>query len=578
MKKTGAQLLVHALEQIGIRFTLGIPGVHTIEIYDELNKSEQITPILVTHECGASFMADGISRTSKNIGTLVIVPAAGTTHAMSGIGEAYLDGIPMLIVTGGTRRDSGRYYQLHQLDQKKLADGITKGYFLVTSHDKLIATIYEAYNLAISGEPGPVLVEIPAEIQLFQEEIDEMPAYKAVGIHTNFKDKEIKAAVDILLGASNPGLFVGWGSVKASAEIKVIAEILAAPVSTTLQGLSSFPGNHPLHTGVGFGPASVPASQNAFKNCDCLLAVGLRFAELSTGSYGAKVPENLIHVDINKDVFDKNYPAKCTLEGDSQEILKALITELRSRNINRTSEIAKKGKTIQEDKQSYFAEWTEKRKDEIVSPGFFFRSLREKTPDDIFVVADDGQHTFLTAELMPCHVSGHFISPTDFNCMGYCVPAAIGTKLANADKMVVAIAGDGAFLMTGMELLTAKANNLGLIVFVFNDGELGQISQFQKIPLNRKTCTVLPEYKIEGIAIATGSEYLFMKNDHDIESVIDKAIQIASQNKPVIVEVNIDYSKNTFLTKGVMKINLSRFSTKEKIRFLGRAVKRHIFG
>lgn len=578
MKKTGAQLLVHALEQIGIRFTFGIPGVHTIEIYDELNKSEYITPILVTHECGASFMADGVSRTSENAGTLVTVPAAGTTHAMSGIGEAYLDGIPMLIISGGTRRDSGRYYQLHQIDQKKLVDGITKGYFLITSHNKLITTIYEAYDLAVSGEPGPVFVEIPTEIQLFQAKIDELPAYKAANRKIHFNDKEIKAAADLLSGASRPGLFSGWGAVKAFPEIKAIAEMLAAPVSTTLQGLSSFPGNHPLHTGVGFGPASVPASQHAFKNCDCLLAIGTRFAELSTGSYGVNVPENLIHIDINKEVFNKNYPAKCTLEGDSKQVLKLLIAELQSRNINRTGNRAGIEKSIREDKQSYFAEWTKDRKDDIVSPGFFFKSLREKTPDDVFVVADDGQHTFLTAELMPCYMPGHFISPTDFNCMGYCVPAAIGVKMANPGNMVVAIAGDGAFLMTGMELLTAKANNLGIIVFVFKDGELGQISQFQKIPLNRKTCTVLPEYKIEGIATATGAEYLLIKNDNAIGNVMDEAIKTASQNKPVIVEVNIDYSRNTFLTKGVVKTNLSRFPTKEKIRFLGRAVKRHIFG
>ena len=578
MNKTGAQLLVHALEQIGIRFAFGIPGIHTIEIYDELNNSERITPILVTHECGASFMADGVSRTSPNIGTLVIVPASGTTHAMSGIGEAYLDGIPMLIISGGTRRDSGRHFQLHQIDQKSIVAGITKGYFLVTSHRTLIATIYEAYTLAISGEPGPVFVEIPVEIQLFQEELDELPAYQAIGLTKSFKDTDIKGAADLLAQASSPGIFAGWGAVKASEELRVIAEMLAAPVATTLQGLSAFPGNHPLHTGVGFGPASVPASQNAFKQCDCLLAVGLRFAELATGSYGVTVPEKLIHVDINKDVFNKNYAATYALEGDSTQVLKALISELQKTKVNGAAKATELTNQIKKDKRACFAEWTGKRKNDLVSPGHFFQSLRAKTPEDVFIVADDGQHAFLTAELMPCYRPGHFIAPTDFNCMGYSVPAAIGVKMANADKMVVAIVGDGAFLMTGMELLTAKANKLGLIVFVFNDGELGRISQFQALPLNRKTCTVLPEYKIEGIAIATGSEYLLMNNDHVIESVIDEAVDIAVQNMPVIVDVNIDYSKDTYLTKSVMKTNFGRFPTRDKIRYLIRAVSRHVLG
>jgi acetolactate synthase I/II/III large subunit len=179
---------------------------------------------------------------------------------------------------------------------------------------------------------------------------------------------------------------------------------------------------------------------------------------------------------------------------------------------------------------------------------------------------------------MPCYVPEHFISPTDFNCMGYCVPASIGVKMANADKLVVAIVGDGAFLMTGTELLTAKAHSLGLIVFVFKDGELGRISQFQKMPLNRKTCTVLPNYRIDGIAIATGSEYLLMANDYAIDSVMDEAVRIAFHNKPVIVEVNIDYSKDTLLTKEVMRTNLRNCSTKEQIRHVVRAVKRHVLG
>src|SRR5680860_246920 len=156
MKKTGAQLAVFALEQIGVKYTFGIPGVHNLELYDELNNSKQIEPVLVTHEGGASFMALGVSCTSDSIGTLMTVPAAGTTNAMSGIGEAFLDGIPMLIISGGTRQDSGRHYQLHQLSQANLVKEITKAYFKIASHNEIIPTIYKAYEIATSGEPGPV--------------------------------------------------------------------------------------------------------------------------------------------------------------------------------------------------------------------------------------------------------------------------------------------------------------------------------------------------------------------------------------------------------------------------------------
>ena len=178
IKKTAAELVVHALEQIGVKNTFGIPGVHNTEIYDSLNSSNQIEPILVTHEGGASFMADGVSRTSDSIGTLIIVPAAGTTHAMSGIGEAYLDGIPMLIISGGTRIDNNRFYQLHQLDQKRLVGSITKAFFKIERHEEVVQTIYEAYDIPTSDEPGPVFVEIPLNLQLFRGKVKELAKYQ----------------------------------------------------------------------------------------------------------------------------------------------------------------------------------------------------------------------------------------------------------------------------------------------------------------------------------------------------------------------------------------------------------------
>jgi acetolactate synthase-1/2/3 large subunit len=579
MKKTGAFLVVHALEQIGIQFTFGIPGVHNTEIYDALNNSKQIEPILVTHEGGAAFMADGVSRTSDSIGTLVIVPAAGTTHAMSGIGEAYLDGIPMLVISGGTRRDSGRHYQLHQIDQEQIVGGLVKKYFLVEKHEDIVPTIYEAYQTATSGEPGPVFVEIPAELQLFQGAVKELPVFeKAPASEKKVDPKLLEQAVDMLLSAKHPGIYAGWGAVDASAQLQEIATLLSAPVATTLQGKSTFPANHSLHTGVGFGASAVPAGQEAFKKCDGMLAVGVRFSELATGSYGVQVPEKLIHIDINPTVFHKNYPAKVAIEGDAQQVLDQLLVTLKQKIKEPSKNHTAIEKEIAKNKKQYEAEWTKKELTEKVSPGFFFRSLREQLPEDVLMVVDDGKHTFLAAELFPVYKPRHFISPTDFNCMGYCVPASIGVKLANPDKEVVAIVGDGAFMMTGMELLTATSHGLGIMVFVFHDGELGQISQFQKIPLNRKTCTVIGQVNLEGVAMATGAAYLPMNSDQEIDETIAQARSLAAEGRPVLVDVKIDYAKKTFLTKGVVKTNLGRFPTSEKMRFIGRALKRHVLG
>jgi len=578
MKKTGAFLAVYALEQIGVKFTFGIPGVHNTELYDELNNSKKITPMLVTHEGGGAFMADGVSRTSDSIGTLAIVPAAGTTNALSGIGEAYLDGVPLLVISGGTRRDSGRQYQLHQVDLEKIVGALVKKYYLIEEHEAIIPTIYEAYERSISGEPGPVFVEIPLEIQLFQAAVNHLPKYKAPAIKKPSESSAIQSVVELLLKSKHPGIYVGWGAVDAAEESTWLAERLVAPVATTFQGLSAFPGDHPFHVGVGFGESASPAAQKAFENCDCLLAVGARFAELATGSYGMAIPENLIHVDINPKVFHKNYPAKIAVEGDAREVLAAIKDAIKKKDWKSDRNFEQLKNQIASDKNNYLATWKEKKNDKKVSPGFFFQSLRQQLPDEAFMVVDDGKHTFLAAELFPVHQPRRFISPTDFNCMGYCVPAAIGVKLSNPDTPVVAIVGDGAFLMTGMELLTAATYGVGVVVFVFHDGELGQISQFQKIPLNRKTCTVLGDFNVEGIALATGVHFIKMKNDFEIEAVIKEAIEISEKGQSVLVDVMIDYSKKTLMTKGVVKTNLARFPVGEKVRFVSRAVKRHVLG
>jgi len=297
MRKTAAWLVRQALEQIGIRYTFGIPGVHNIELYDELAESESILPLLVTHEVGAAFMADAVSRSSDTMGVLVVVPAAGLTHAMSGVGEAFLDGIPMLVISGGVRTDMQQGYQLHDVDQQALMRPLTKATYKIESYDEVVPTVYRAYLKAIEGEPGPVYIELPANLQLLTGEVSEVPAFKAEITRPGLDTELIEKAAALLASAKRPGIFVGWGARHVAEDIRRIAEHIGAPVATTLQGLAAFPADHPLHTGMGFGPASVPAARNAFRDCDAMLAVGTRFAEICTGSFGAVPPAKLVHID-----------------------------------------------------------------------------------------------------------------------------------------------------------------------------------------------------------------------------------------------------------------------------------------
>jgi len=577
MKRTGAWLTVYALEQIGARFTFGIPGVHTTELYDALNNSNRITQVLVTHEGGASFMADAVGRLSDSIGVLTVVPAAGLTHAASGIGEAFLDGVPMLVLSGGPRNDTGHRYQLHQMDTHKFMSGLTKATFRVNSHEDVVPVLFEAYRIATSGEPGPVYVELPVNILLMTGEIGELLPFQPAQPPRVEAATEIERAVDLLRDAKRPCIFAGWGARDATAELIRLAEWLDGPVATTLQGLSVFPANHPLHVGFGFGASAVPAAQNAFSNCDAMIAIGTRFSEIATGSYGAEVPANLIHIDINPDVFNANHPAKVAIAGDAGAVLRQFSQELEAKLPRRSVNSALRDQ-IRSDKAAYRESWYRNDAKDIVNPARFFDALRQAMPDNGILAIDDGNHTFLTAELMPIHSPKSVILPTDFNCMGYAVPAAIGAKLACPDRTVQAIVGDGAFMMTCMEILTAATNNLGIVYYIFNDGELAQIGQAQAIPYGRKPCTQIGKLNIEGVALATGAAYLPMNDNDAIAGVIKQANEIAAGGRPVIVAVRIDYSKKTAFTLGAVKTNFGRFPLNEKLRFLTRAAIRHVTG
>jgi acetolactate synthase-1/2/3 large subunit len=573
MKKTGAWAARYALEQLGIRYTFGIPGVQNTELYDELNQSDTITPMLVSHEGGGAFMADGLSRLGNTVGTLVVVPGAGLTHAASGIGEAFLDGIPMLVLCGGVRTDIPWKFQLHQMD----LHAFMKATYLIEQHHDIIPTLFEAYRTATTGEPGPVFVELPANLLLFTADLGQPPRWVPPPAPAPADQSQIDAAVALLKTAQNPGLFVGWGARDCVAEVTALAEHLQAPVATTLQGFSVFPASHPLHTGFSFGPHAVPAARHAFAHCDVLLAVGTRFAEIATGSFGMPVPHHLIHIDINPQTLNVNYPAQVAIAGDARVVLPQLLDALRTALPARPPHTALQVH-IAADKQAYRQTWYDHSPQGRVNPARFFDALRTATPSDAVTVVDDGNHTYLTAELFPILSAKSAIVPTDFNAMGYSVPAAIGAKLARPNVAVNCIVGDGCFRMTCMEIITATQYQLGLVYYVFCDGELSQIAQAQAVPYNRKPCTQLARVALDGVATAVGAGYFKIDSDADLASTIAQANTLAQTGQPVIVEVAMDYSKRTAFTEGVIKTNFQRFTLSQKARAVSRALVRRITG
>jgi len=584
MKKNGAFLTVFALEQIGVRKTFGVPGLHNAEIYAHLSNSKFLEPVLVTQELSAGFMADAVSRTTDSIGTMVIVPGAGMTHALSAIAQAFIDGIPLMIISGGIQRESGKSFHMNRLNLENILEGIVKKYYCINNQNQIPKTIYEAFDIATSGEPGPVFIEIPIEMQNAEIDSDSMIVYKKKTLDNPFQKIEnqgsgmqlfsaietpvskLEKAVSLLANAKFPGIYLGWGAVDAFEEVKQIAELLVAPVSTTLQGVSSFPFNHPLHTGIGFGEFSSPAGQNAFKHCDCLLAVGLKFSELATSNYRMNVPENLIHIDINPNVFHKNYLAKVAIEGNAKIVLEELFKQLKNKSIQSKNKFQELASAIKNNKEIYRKSWLTKSSDEMVTPGFFFNALSHHLPEDAIMVTDDGNHSMMTLELFPVFKSRHFICPTDFNCMGYGIPAAIAAKSVNRQKTVVAIIGHNALLVTGLELITAQINNLGIIVFIFKENDPDQIPQIQTMASLKQKESASGIINIKGLADAVKIEFFLMKNDVDISGVISKALEFVKNGKSVLVEVNIDYSRKPRLAESFIRPKSSRFRITEKLK------------
>jgi acetolactate synthase-1/2/3 large subunit len=568
MKMTGAEIVVRALEDEGVPFTFGIPGTHNIELYDSLARSEKVRPILVTDEQSASFMADGVARSSGNLAVVNVVPGAGLTHALSGITEAYLDGIAMLVLACGIRRDTGKAFQLHDVDQLAIARPVTKAQFLVKEGPELYAAIRRACRIARAAPAGPVMVEVPAEHYLFRQEADLESAIEEVASPPP-RAADLDRAHNLLAASRRPLLYLGLGA--ADADLVALAECLEAPVATTISGKGVFPENHPLWLWCGFGAAAPPFVRKIAAGCDLTLAIGCRFSEVGTASYGLEPPGKLVHVDIDSSALDRNYHAELPVTADAGRFVAALLANLVPRPHDEQLRQA-----IRDGHAKVWSAWDASADSARVSPPQLLKTLQKVLGPEAIYTTDSGNGTFLAMECLRLDRPGSFLAPVDYSCMGYAIPAALGAALACPGRPVVALAGDGAFLMTGLELLTAAQLQLQVLVFVLRDRELAQIAQFQQTALGRKSCSELPDYNLSAFAEAVGAEYLTLARNADVETTIGKAHILSRAGRPVIVEVAIDYSRKTYFTNGVVRTNLARLPWPDRLRMVARALARRI--
>ncbi len=569
MKLRGGDIVARALEDAGARFAFGIPGTHNIELYDALDRSS-VLPVLVTDEQCASFMADGVSRTSDTIGVANVVPGAGVTHCLSGVAEAFMDGIPLVVLTCGIRTDTGKAFQLHDVDQLAILRPIVKDTLKPTAPAEIYGVVRRAFDLTRQGTPGPVAVEIPANFYLFAHDIDAFEYEPPAPLPGDLDAGAVRTAAEVLNAARRPMLYVGYGARRTGPALVDLAQRLGAAVATTIQGKGVFPETHPLWLWNGLGASTPPFVREAAGDCDAMLALGCRFGEVATASYGFTPPEALVHVDINREVLNRNYPAKVAIESDAGAFLEALLPLITPRSEDRPFvERLLSGHRDQRER------WLRHRSRGKVTPAAFFDALQRLSPRAIYAT-DSGNGTFLAMEHLRLAEPGCFIGPIDYSCMGYAVPAAIGAKFANPDRDVVALAGDGALLMTGLEMLTAAAYGVAPIVCVLRDGELAQIAQFQRTALNRDTCSVLAPYSVKAFAGAVGAEFVRVADDDDLDAALGRAFDLARAGRPVMAEIAIDYSQKTFFTRGVIATNFWRLPFGERLRLLGRAALRRM--
>ena len=569
MKLPGAKVVVRALEDEGIELAFGIPGTHNIELYDALSLSKRVRAVLVTDEQCASFMADGAWRASGRMACVNLVPGAGLTHALSGIAEAFMDGVPMLVLGCGIRRDLKHAYQLHDVNQLEIARPVTKAQLRPQAIEEIYGTIREACRLARDGTPGPVFVEIPADLYLRTAEPD-FPSKPPDARPFAPAPSDVDRALALLAGKRTL-IYAGFGA--SGVDLVELAERLDAPVATTISGKGVFPETHPLFLWCGFGDAAPEFVRRIAGACDATLVIGARFGEVATASYGVSPPRPMVHVDIAPEVIGRNFTADLAVAADAASFVRALTPRVEPRQPDAAmrARIAAGHRELHEESESRASR-------DRVTPSRLFAALHARFGRDSVFVTDSGNGTFLAMELLRLDRPRSFLAPVDYSCMGYAVPAALGAKLAAPDRPVIALAGDGAFLMTGLELITAASEGIAVIVVVLRDGELAQIAQFQRVAMNRRTKSILADYSLMALCEGMGVECLRLGRDVEIVETLSRAAEIVDGGAPVVIDAAIDYSEKTFFTKGVVKTNLGRLPLRDRVRFIGRAVARKIVG
>ena len=543
----GARILLECLSRLGINEIFGYPGGAVIPIYDELYSFKEIKHYFARHEQGAVHEADGYARSTGKVGACLATSGPGATNLVTGIMTAHMDSIPLLVITGQVSSSLLGKDAFQESDIVGITVPITKNNYLVQDIKDLPRILKEAYYIASTGRPGPVLVDIPRDIQLQEIPYDEFNKiyenhFSLEGYNPVYEGHkgQIKTAIKMIKDSKKPLIIAGAGILKAHAyeELKEFVEKTNIPVAMTLLGLGSFPGNHELALGM-IGMHGTTYANYAANEADLIIAAGMRFDDRVTGNPQKFLPNaQIIHIDIDPAEIGKNKLIDVPIVGD----LKNVLTDLNEKapKVSYDEWL----KQIKKWKKEYSLTYR-KTEDDILIPQEILSEIDKITKGNIIVATDVGQHQMWAAQYLTFNNPYSILTSGGAGTMGFGLPAAIGAQVANPDKKVLAIVGDGGFQMTFQELMLIKEYKLPVKIFIINNSYLGMVRQWQELFHEKRYSSVDLSYNPDFIKIgeAYGIKSIQLKNKKDLKKQLKKILE---SDEAVLVECIVEKEENVY--------------------------------
>ena len=546
-KFTGAEIFVKCLEAEGIELVFGYPGGAVLHIYDELHKQNEVSHILVRHEQGAVHAAEGFAKSSDKPGVVLVTSGPGATNSITGIADAYMDSVPIVIFTGQVRTALIGNDAFQEVDTVGITRPCVKHNFMITDVKDMASTIKKAFYVATTGRPGPVVVDIPKDITEDKCEFSypdsvEMRSYNPI---IEISDDSIKQAAEKILSCDKPVIYAGGGVINsnASEELTKFAKYLNFPVTNTLMGLGCFPGDDPQFIQMLGMHGSYEANM-AMHDCDLLIAVGARFDDRITGRLDKFSPNaTVIHIDVDPSSISKNIKAHIPIHGDVKAAVNKLSEEIISKNL--------KPKNIDR-WWGQINEWRKKdsfkynQDSDIIKPQFVVDSLYKVTKGDAFITSDVGQHQMWAAQLYKFNKPKRWINSGGLGTMGFGLPSAMGTQFANTDSLVCCITGEASIQMCIQELSTCLQYGLPIKIINLNNRYMGMVRQWQEFFYEKRYAMsymdALPDFV--KLAESFGHVGIKVEKPSDVQSALEDAINM--KNRLVFLDFITDQNENVF--------------------------------